>query len=109
MTMLIMNKTDWIIAIANSDSDGVTIQRFFGTEDEVKSLLVSLVEEDKENDEESYGCGTESVDEVEADGIGRFDAFATYSDYHIDYSAEAFSNLCFYDEGGKTYSARQRN
>lgn len=40
MTMLIMNKTDWIIAIANSDSDGVTIRRFFGTEDEVKSLLM---------------------------------------------------------------------
>lgn len=38
--MLIMNKTDWIIAIANSDSDGVTIRRFFGTEDEVKSLLM---------------------------------------------------------------------
>lgn len=40
MTMLIMNKTDWSIAIANSDSDGVTIRRFFGTEDEVKSLLM---------------------------------------------------------------------
>lgn len=53
-----MEKTDWIIAIANSDSDGATIRRFFGTEDEVKILLVSLVEEDKENDEECYDYGT---------------------------------------------------
>lgn len=104
-----MNKADWIIAIANSDSDGVTIRRFFGTEDDVKSLLVSLVAEDKENDEEGYDYGTESVDEVEADGIGRFDAFATYSTYHIDYSAEEISSLCFFDKDGNTYNAKQPN
>lgn len=103
------NKTDWIIAVANSDCDGVTIRRFFGTEDDVKNLLICLVKEDKENDDNSYDNGTESAAEVESDRIGRFDAYATYSDYHIDYSAEAFSNLCFYDESGKTYSAMQRN
>lgn len=91
-----MEKTDWIIAIANSDSDGVTIRRFFGTEDEVRSLLVSLVEEDKE-------------DEVASDRSGRFDAYATYSDYHIDYSAEEISSLCFFDKDGNTYNAKQPN
>ena len=104
-----MNKADWIIAIANSDSDGVTIRRFFGTEDDVKSLLVSLVKEDKENDEEGYEYGTESVDEVEADRSGRFDAYATYSGYHIDYSAEEISSLCFFDKDGNTYNAKQPN
>ena len=104
-----MEKTDWIIAIANSDSDGVTIRLFFGTEDEVRSLLVSLVEEDKENDEEEYEYGTESVDEVASDRSGRFDAYATYSDYHIDYSAEEISSLCFFDKDGNTYNAKQPN
>lgn len=102
-----MEKTDWIIAIANSDSDGATIRRFFGTEDEVKILLVSLVEEDKENDEEGYDYGTESVDDVEADGFGRFDASATYSTYHIDYSAEELSRLYFLDTDGNTYNAKK--
>lgn len=104
-----MNGTDWIIAVANSDCDGVTIRRFFGTEDDVKSLLVSLVEEDKENDKEGYDYGTESVDEVETDKIGRFDAFATYCGYHIDYSAEEISSLCFFDKDGNTYNAKQPN
>lgn len=104
-----MNRTDWIIAIANSDADGVTIRRFFGTEEEVKNLLVCLVKEDKENDEDGYDNGTESVDEVETDRIGRFDAYATYSDYHIDYSAEEISSLCFFDKSGNTYNAKQPN
>lgn len=95
-----MNRTDWIIAIANSASDGIIIRRFFGTEDEVKNLLVCLVVEDKENDEDGYEYGTESSADVETDGIGRFNAYATYSDYHIDYSAEEFSRLYSFDKSG---------
>lgn len=82
------NKTDWIISIASSENDGVTIRRFFGSEEDVKELLVCLVREDKENDEISFDNGTESVSDVEFDGLGRFDAYGTYSSYHIDYSAE---------------------
>lgn len=85
------NKTDWIISIANSEADGVTIRRFFGSEEEVKELLVCLVREDKENDEFSYAYGTESVSDIDSDGFGRFDAYGTYSSYHIDYSAEELS------------------
>lgn len=101
-----MNRTDWIVAIANSDSDGITIRRFFGTEEDVKALLILLVEEDKQNDEDGYEYGTESTEDVEADGIGRFNAYATYSDYHIDYSAENFSRLYFLDASGNTCNTR---
>lgn len=87
------NKTDWIISIANSEGDGVTIRRFFGNEDEVKKILVDLVLEDKENDDEGFDYGTESVSDIESDRPGRFDAYGSYSSYHIDYSAEELSSI----------------
>lgn len=93
-------KTDWIVAVANSDADGVKISRFFGSEKEVKTLLVNMVKEDRECDEDSYVNGTEFPDDVETDGMGRFDAYASYSNYHIDYSAEAFFRIRFLDENG---------
>ena len=41
---------DWIIAVANNDADGVVINRFYGTEEEVRTLLFRMVQEDREND-----------------------------------------------------------
>ena len=43
-------RKDWVIAVANSEADGVTINRFYGTEQEVRTLLVRMVQEDREND-----------------------------------------------------------
>lgn len=54
--------------------------------DEVKRLLIHLINADKENDEENFEYGTETTDEI-GDELNELNAYVTYSDYHIDYTA----------------------
>ena len=84
---------DWIIAVANSEADGVTINRFYGTEEEVRALLARMVQEDLENDEESFEYGTEDPEDVEDCGSGTLNAYGTYAHYHIDYTAKEWAYI----------------
>lgn len=77
---------DWIIAIANTSSDGVVIHKFNGTENDVKELLVDFAYADSINDIESFDCGTETIDDIENNGT-ELNAYGIYDDYHIDYTA----------------------
>lgn len=83
---------DYIIAICNTASDGICMYRFRGTFEELKRKLIELVMEDKENDEDAWDYGTESVDEIDMCGSD-INAYATYHDYHIDYTARAFADF----------------
>lgn len=79
-------KEKWIIAISCTETDGVLVQKFDGTENQIKRLLVKLVKKDKAFDKESFDYGTECIDDVQ--GEGKFlEAYAVYNDYHIDYTA----------------------
>lgn len=85
----------WIIGIANSESERVVIQQVLGTVGEVKNHLVKLIKEDKKNDEENYDFGTDNVDDIEEyyvdnndlNKIYQLEGFATYHEYHINYTA----------------------
>lgn len=85
----------WIIGIANSESERVVIQQVLGTVGEVKNHLVKLIKEDKKNDEENYDFGTDDVDDIEEyyvdnndlKKIYQLEGFATYHEYHINYTA----------------------
>ena len=85
----------WIIGIANSESERVVIQQVLGTVGEVKNHLVKLIKEDKKNDEENYDFGTDDVDDIEEysvdnndlNKIYQLEGFATYHEYHINYTA----------------------
>lgn len=85
----------WIIGIANSESERVVIQQVLGTVGEVKNHLVKLIKEDKKNDEENYDFGTDEVDDIEEyyvdnndlNKIYQLEGFATYHEYHINYTA----------------------
>ncbi len=86
-------KEQWIIGICNTDSDGVDLVGFYGTEDEVKAELFGMVQSDREEDD-GYEYGTESVDEVEVRWNGtELYAYGCYYDYHIDYSAKRLSDI----------------
>jgi len=85
----------WIIGIANSESERVVIQQVLGTVGEVKNHLVKLIKEDKKNDEENYDFGTDDVNDIEEyyvdnndlNKIYQLEGFATYHEYHINYTA----------------------
>ena len=89
------NKTDWIITEGNSENDGTEVHRFFGSEAEVKMLLLQLVRESRENDADNYENGTESEEEIASYRPGRLDAYASFSSYHIDFTAVLFANMKF--------------
>lgn len=76
----------WIIAVCNTEADGIVIRKAFGNEEKIRKILVGMLLEDKENDIGAYDYGTEMPDEVEKD-LDVLNASATYSDYHIDYTA----------------------
>ncbi len=85
---------DWIIAIANSATNGAKIYRFRGTDDEVKERLLELLHQDKKNDEETFDYGTENVESIDVTGKG-YNAYAIYSEYHIDYAAKCWCDVDF--------------
>lgn len=84
-------KDQWIIGICSSAVDGVCLIGFCGTEDEIRSELVKLVQEDKGNDD-TYDHGTETPDEVAYYG-GEMYAYGSYLDYHIDYTAKKLKDI----------------
>lgn len=85
---------DWIIAISNSEADEVEIHRFYGSEHDLKTVLLNLVERDRDNDLDSFDYGTESIDEIESNSI-TLSATATYYNYHVNYTAIEFSRISF--------------
>ena len=80
-------KKEWIIAVANTESDGVKIYKMTGTEDQVKNHMMKLVKEDKAADKEEYEYGTENKKEIEVQNDGTLQGYNCFVNYHIDYTA----------------------
>lgn len=86
--------TKWIIAIGNTEADGVRMFYAIGNVDQIKRALVELALEDKGNDEESFDYGTDNVSDVvetvdgEINEVTELNAYYVFSDYHIDYTAQ---------------------
>ena len=86
--------TKWIIAIGNTEADGVNMLYAIGSVDQIKRVLIELALEDKGNDEESFNYGTEDVSEItetvdaNINEVTVLNAYNVFSDYHIDYTAQ---------------------
>lgn len=93
-------KSNWIIGIGGNELDTVFLSRFYGTENGVKKHLVSLVEEEKndENRGDAFEHGTESVEEVRKQYDGSFYAAANFSYSHMDFVAKLEDELTLYEE-----------
>ena len=80
--------TKWIIAIGNTEADGVRMLYTIGSVDQIKRALVELALEDKSNDEESFNYGTEDISDVEETADSKtnevtvLNAYNVFSDYH---------------------------
>lgn len=79
--------TKWIIAIGNTEADGVRMLYTIGSVDQIKRALVELALEDKSNDEESFNYGTEGISDVEETADSKtnevtvLNAYNVFSDY----------------------------
>ena len=62
-----MGECDWIVGICNTEADGVRIFRFRGTIEEMKEELVSLIKEDRNNDEENWSYGCDEINDIRAE------------------------------------------
>ena len=77
-----------IIAIGNTEADGVRMLYTIGSVDQIKRALVELALEDKSNDEESFNYGTEGISDVEETADSKtnevtvLNAYNVFSDYH---------------------------
>ena len=91
--------TKWIIAIGNTEADGVRMLYAIGSVDQIKRALVELALEDKSNDEESFNYGTEDISDVEETADSKtnevtvLNAYNVFSDYHIDYTAQRLDSM----------------
>ena len=88
-----MEKRDWIVAICNSASDGIDILKFRGSKQEMKEKLLSLIKEDKDNEDFNiWEYGTESIDEIRDYDVELY-GYGCYCDYHTDYTAREFNDI----------------
>lgn len=80
--------TKWIIAIGNTEADGVRMLYAIGSVDQIKRALVELALEDKDNDEKSFDYGTEDISDVDetvdnkTNNVTALNAYNVFSDYH---------------------------
>lgn len=84
-----MMKTNWLIIINNSATDGLIIYQFYGTEKTVKELLLHFVEEDRKGDKDYFikGTKTKTINDINDDELGELNAYTIYSNYCIEYTA----------------------
>ena len=61
----------------------------------MKQKLLSLINDDRRNDENLWDCGCECLEDIMADDKDgyAFYGWGCYHDYHIDYSAKEFSQI----------------
>ena len=79
---------EWII-IEGSTEYRPCVSKFTGTKDEVKRLLMAMVDDDRndeDGDADDFEYGTESIDEIEEEG-NTLNAYSVFSSYHNDYMA----------------------
>ena len=86
-------KAIWIVCACNTNEDGVTIARVFGTMEQIKKYMLSWVQIDKENDEECYEYGAETVEDIKVSPDFELYAYSTFSHYHADYTAKPYEEL----------------
>ena len=98
------NKAEWVVVMANTAANGVGIYKYIGTKDEVKRLLVNLLDRDKKRELSQYDYGTETPADIDEE-CGYLNAYAIYRDYHIDYTAVRLVDLLLVVENENKESA----
>lgn len=89
-----MGSKTWVIAVANTDGDGVSLSILDGTKKDAKKFLLKLSLADKEYDEEGFDYGPEDLDDIYEEPNGsELSACSVYSDYHIEYTAKALETI----------------
>lgn len=82
-------KETWIIGECNSEGEGVNIKQITGTLEQVKSVLMQDLKEDRDClDTFDYGTTEEEIEEHTKDGeVYELYAYSVFADCHIDYTA----------------------
>lgn len=84
-------REEWVITIARTDSDSFYTYTFYGTEKEVKEILIKMVISDGK-EINSFSSGTRSIDEID-DIDGELYAYNCFDDYSYRYCACKLDNL----------------
>lgn len=80
----------WSVACCNTSGDGVNIWRVKGTRAQVKKHLLAQVKDFKNECEDDYEYGDETLNAIEShweNSATCVNAFATCCDYHVDWTA----------------------
>lgn len=79
---------EWIIIVGSTEYSP-SVSKFTGTKDEVKELLMAMVNDDRnseDGDTDGFEYGTESIDEITEAG-NTLNTYSVFSSYHVDYVA----------------------
>lgn len=98
----------WIIGVCNSEGDGVSLYQFAGTAEQVKKEMVRMIIDGK--DEEDYEYGSEETYQISTQRDGSLYGYASYSTYHVDYSAKKLSDIeeIYPDDSSQEYDDNKR-
>lgn len=92
-----MVKEKWIIAISNTAANGIRLICVLATLEQIKESLMESVYDDRSNDEEEFYSGTNDISEIEEKirngELYALNAYNTFSDYYIEYSAQRLSKM----------------
>lgn len=84
--------TEYIVAVAYSNGDGVELFRTRGTERDIKTLLVKEAKR-LSTREDSYSYRTNNIKGITELNDGSLGAYVEFSDYHIDLKAMPQTNI----------------
>lgn len=85
---------EWIIVVGSPEC-GPSVSKFTGTKEEVKELLMAMVDDDRnseDGDTDDFEYGTESIDEI-AEEENTLNAYSVFSLYHVYYVAVRVNDI----------------
>ena len=82
-------KYNWIIGIGGTEIDDVETYIVHGTQHAVKKHLLNLVRDARNEDPNRWDYGITNINGIDVSSFGdHLYAYAVFSNYHIDYSAQ---------------------
>ena len=88
---------EWIIGEGGTINDGVNFTRVIGTRDDVKQVIITYINEAKQDDRSWLG-GTSKISQLYERKNGSIYGYADFEDYRIDWEALPLNKIYTYGE-----------
>ena len=80
-------KKNWLVGSSCTDDDGIILETYTGTENDIRKFLAGKARAARAEDPEGWEYGSTNMKDITKNRDGSLDGCAVFSDSHCDFSA----------------------